>query len=123
MLKHYLKTALRDLWKNKIFSLINISGLAIGLACCILMFLFIRNELSFDKFHKNARNIYRVTSIADATDGKTSLAITPAPWAPLMKKDYPEINNYVRIFKTEKTVVGLPGQQKFYENDLLYADS
>ena len=123
MIKNYFKTALRNLWKSKGFSAINIFGLAIGLACCILMFLFIRNELSFDKFHKGARNIYRVTSIADAPDGKTSLAITPAPWAPLMKKDYPEIKNYLRILKDVKSLVGEPGKEHYYEKGLIFCDS
>lgn len=123
MLKNYFIIAWRNLWKNKTFSIINILGLSIGLACCILMFLFIQHELSYDKFNEHAANIYRLTSESESTSGKTNLAVTPAPWAPLMKSDFPEINNYVRIFKTEKSVIGLPGQQKFYENDLLYADS
>jgi putative ABC transport system permease protein len=123
MIKNYFIIAWRNLWKNKTFSLINIFGLSIGLACCILMFLFIQHELSYDKFNIHASNIYRITSEAESTNGKTNLAITPAPWAPLMKKDFPEINNYVRIFKAEKSIIGQPGQQKFYENDLLYADS
>jgi putative ABC transport system permease protein len=123
MIKNYFKIAWRNLWKNKTFSVINIVGLSIGLACCILMFLFIQHELSYDKFNVRASNIYRITSESESTSGKTDLAITPAPWAPLMKKDFPEINNFVRILKSEKAVIGLPGQQKFYENDLLYADS
>src|SRR5688572_15167973 len=122
MIKNYFKTAWRNLWKNKIFSGINIFGLSIGLACCILMFLFIQHELSYDRFHSHAANIYRITS-AESTSGSTNLAVTPAPWAPLMKKDFPEINNYVRILKAEKSTIGQPGQQKFNESDLLYADS
>ena len=123
MIKNYLITAWRNLWKYKTFSLINIFGLSIGLACCILMFLFIQHELSYDKFNAHASNIYRITSESESTSGKTNLAITPAPWAPLMKKDFPEINNFVRILKSEKAVIGQPGQQKFYENDLLFTDS
>ena len=123
MLKNYFFIAWRNLWKNRTFSIINILGLSIGLSCCILMFLFIQHELSYDKFNEHAANIYRLTSESESTSGKTNLAVTPAPWAPLMKSDFPEISNYVRIFKTEKSVIGLPGQQKFYENDLLYADS
>src|SRR5258705_2593882 len=123
MIKNYFIIAWRNLWRNKVFSAINILGLSIGLACCILMFLFIQHELSYDKFNVNARNIYRITSESESTSGKANLAVTPAPWAPLMKKDFPEINNFVRILKSEKAVIGQPGKQKFYENDLLYADS
>src|ERR1051326_265998 len=123
MIKNYFKTAWRTLWRNKVFSAINIFGLSIGLACCVLMFLFIQHELSYDKFNTHASNIYRITSESESTSGKTNLAVTPAPWAPMIKKDFPEINNYVRIFRAEKTIMGQPGQQKFYENDLLFADS
>lgn len=123
MIRNYFKTAWRNFWGNKIFSAINVLGLSTGLACCILMFLFIQSELSYDAFHKNAKNIYRITSEAEGPNGKTNLAVTPAPWAPLMKKDYAEIRNYTRLLKTEKTDVGQPGQQHFYESDLLYADS
>jgi len=123
MLKNYFKTAFRNIWKNKIFSFINIFGLAIGLACCILMFLFISNELSYDKFNVHAGNIYRVTSIADGTDGKINLAVTPSPWAPLMQQEYPEIKKYTRLLKDEKSLVGRPGEAHNYENDFLFCDS
>jgi putative ABC transport system permease protein len=123
MIKNYFKTAWRILWRNKVFSAINILGLSTGLACCILMFLFIQHELSYDKFNVNAKNIYRLTSEAEGPNGRTNLAVTPAPWAPLMKKDYGEIKNYARLLKAEKTDIGQPGQRHFYESDLLYADS
>lgn len=123
MIKNYLKVAWRNIWRNKVFSAINILGLSIGLACCILMFLFIQYELSYDRYNTNAKNIYRLTSEAEGPNGKTNLAVTPAPWAPLMKKDYAEIKNYTRVLRAEKTDVGEPGKQHFYESDLLYADS
>src|SRR5688572_8261400 len=123
MIKNYFKTAWRNLWRNKFFSAINILGLSIGLACCILMFLFIQHELSFDKFNLNAKNIYRITSVFADEKDKKELAVTPAPWAPLMKKDYPEIKEFVRLLKSEKTGVGRPGEQVFYEKDILFADS
>jgi len=87
------------------------------------MFLFIQHELSYDKFNANAKNIYRLTSEAEGPNGRTNLAVTPAPWAPLMKKDYGEIRNFTRLLKAEKTDIGQPGQRHFYESDLLYADS
>lgn len=124
MIKNYFKIAWRNLWKNKIFSSINIFGLSAGLACCILIFLFIQHELSYDKFNKQANKIYRLTSVMPAADGSTSeLAVTPAPWAPLMKKDFPEIQEYVRLLKDEKVLIGQAGQQHFYETQMLYADS
>lgn len=113
----------RNLWKNKLFSLINIAGLSAGLACCILIFLFVQHELSYDKFNKQAANIYRLRSDMESNGGKTSLAVTPAPWAPLMKKDFPEIREYTRLLKDEKAQVGRPGEQQFYETGMLYADA
>src|SRR5215204_6559352 len=114
MIKNYFKTAWRNLWRNKVFSGINILGLSIGLACCLLMFLFIQHELSFDKFNVKAKSIYRLTSTVVSNDGATNLAVTPAPWAPLMKKDFPEIKNYTRLLKDEKVLIGQPGQDQFY---------
>lgn len=123
MWKNNFKIAWRNLLNNKTFSAINIFGLAIGLACCILMFLFIQHEVSYDKFHANAKNLYRVTSIADGTNGKTNLAITPSAWAPLMKKDYPEIKNYVRLLKDEKSIVGEAGKEHSVVKNILFSDS
>lgn len=123
MIKNYFKTAWRNLWRSKTFSAINVLGLSIGLACCILMFLFIQNELSYDKFNVNAKNIYRIFSIPVEGKDKKELAVTPAPWAPLMKKDYPEIKEYVRLLRDEKMVIGQPGEQHFYEKDIFYVDS
>jgi putative ABC transport system permease protein len=123
MIKNYFKTAWRNLWRSKVFSSINIMGLSIGLACCILMFLFIQNELSYDRFNVNAKNIYRIFSIPVDGKEKKELAVTPAPWAPLMKKDYPGIKEYVRLLRDEKMVVGQPGERHFYEKDVLYVDS
>jgi len=123
MFKNYFKIAWRNLWKNKIFSAINILGLSAGLACCIIIFLFIQHELSYDKFNIQAKNIYRLTSVMRSTNGEGELAVTPAPWAPLMKKDFPEIKEYTRLLKDEKVLIGEPGQQHFYEQQMLYADS
>src|ERR1700748_1649140 len=123
MIKNYFKIAWRNLWKNKIFSAINTLGLSAGLACCILIFLFIQHELSYDKFNKQAKNIYRLTSVAQGTGSSDELVVTPAPWGPLMKKDFPEIKQYARLLKDDKSVIGEPGQQHFYETEMLYADS
>jgi putative ABC transport system permease protein len=123
MWKNNLKIAWRNILSNKIFSVINIFGLSIGLACCILMFLFIQHELSFDKFHINAENIFRVTSELEGPNGKTALAVTPAPWFPLIKKDYPEVKDYVRLLKDEKTLIGEKGKEHSFVNSVLFADS
>ena len=77
MLKNYLKIAFRNLWKNKGFSFINIFGLAIGIAVCLLIMLFVINEVSYDKFNKKADRIYRVDG--DVKFGGTHFILAVAP--------------------------------------------
>lgn len=77
MNKNYFKLALRNIGNNKLFSAINILGLATGLTCCLLMILFIMNEIRYDKFHVRSGQIFRVTSIPEDAAEK-SLAVTPA---------------------------------------------
>ena len=122
MFKNHFKIAWRNLIRNKFFSAINILGLSAGLACCILIFLFIQHELSYDKYNVQANNIYRITSVMQSTNAESKLAVTPAPWAPLMKKDFPEIKEYTRLLKEDKVLMGEPGQEHFYETQMLYAD-
>ena len=87
MLKNYFKIAFRNLWKNKGFSVINIFGLATGIAVCLLIMLFVIDELSYDKFNKNAGRIYRVDG--DIKFGGTHfiLAVAPDPMGPTLKKE------------------------------------
>ena len=70
MLKNYFKIAIRNLGHNKLLSIVNITGLAIGLACVILILLFVKDEWSFDKFHKNGKDIYRLVQTTTDTAGK-----------------------------------------------------
>ncbi|MDB5211732.1 MAG: hypothetical protein JWQ30_2559 [Sediminibacterium sp.] len=124
MIQNYFKIAWRNISKNKIFSAINIFGLAVGFTCCLLIALFIRNEISFDKFHTHAASIYRLTSIPKATNGTAAeLAVTPSPWAPRMKQDYPEIKEFARLLKSDKTSITTPSKENYYESDILFADS
>ena len=62
MFKNYFKTALRNLTRNKVYSFINITGLSLGLACSMLIILYVKDEVSYDRFHKNVTQIYRITS-------------------------------------------------------------
>ena len=99
MIKHYFKIALRNLGRQKILSVINISGLSIGLACFSLFLLYSVNEFSFDRFHKNADNIYRVYrwSVADERPGAQGDVYMPSPLGPAMKADLPDVKEYVRF--------------------------
>jgi putative ABC transport system permease protein len=99
MIQNYFKIAIRNLWKNKKFSFINIFGLATGMACSLLIFLFVTNENSYDRFHKDAGNIYRVVKDF-VNDDKTRLpdATTPPALAPAMQKELPEVEHVTRVF-------------------------
>jgi putative ABC transport system permease protein len=96
MFKNYLKIALRNIKRQKGYSFINMAGLAIGMACCILLFLWVQDELSFDRFHENADEIYRVISEIHTVDKITHNARTPNPLGPAVKEKYPEIINFIR---------------------------
>ncbi len=93
MIKSYFRIAVRNIFRQKIYSFINIIGLTLGIACCIIILLFIRYELSYDKFNKNAGRIYRVTREWFNQDGGTSLhlARVAPPVGPLLKNDFPDI--------------------------------
>lgn len=98
MLKNYLKIALRNLKHNKVFSFINIAGLSIGLACCMLIVLYTKDEVSYDRFHKNVENIYRITSTETSPDGKVNkFGITGMMPGPTFQRQIPEIEHFVRL--------------------------
>jgi putative ABC transport system permease protein len=98
MLKNYLKVAFRNIKRNKIFSFINISGLAIGMACCLLLMLFIRYELSFDRYHKNAKNIYRAAiKHSNSLMGTQMMNVTPGILAPFLREECPEVVTATKI--------------------------
>lgn len=108
MFKSYLKTTLRSIKKHVGYSLINIMGLAIGMACCILILLFVFDELSYDKFHENHDRIYRVTRQWFNEDGVVSLHLgqVAPPIGPLLENDFPEIVHAVRIIGAGRLLVG-----------------
>ncbi|WP_338875208.1 ABC transporter permease [Spirosoma sp. SC4-14] len=97
MLLNYLKITARTLWKSKLFSGLNIVGLGIGMAAVWLMALYVFDELSYDRFHRNADRIVRVVHYAQWPGGNLQLAPTSAPYATALKNDYPEIEKTVRI--------------------------
>lgn len=100
LLKSYLKAALRNLARHKGFSFINICGLAIGMACCILILLWVRYETSYDRFFKHTHELFRVINEQQFTDKKDFRIGTPGPLAAVLKSDYPEIIRASRFFNT-----------------------
>jgi len=130
MIKNYLKVAWRNLKKNKIFSFINVFGLAIGLTCCMLISLYLYNELSYDSYHKNANRIFQLgtTFVKEGKEDRT--ANTPAPMAQAMQMDFPEIEKATRLLKMfadDRTLFQYtePGgnRKSFFETKGFVADS
>ncbi|HEX5026794.1 MAG TPA: ABC transporter permease, partial [Agriterribacter sp.] len=123
MVRNYFKTAFRNLQRNKVFSFINIFGLATGLATCTLVMLYIFSELGYDTQHRNAERIYRVGTQAGqlGTVKEKPWAATSAPTAWGLKEDMPEVESVTRLLKfpsLEKMLLTYNGgkeEKKFYE--------
>ena len=106
MIKNYLTVAIRNIARNKTFSAINILGLAIGMACCILILLYVQDELSYDQHHEHAHRIYRVASESKVAGVLSQYAVTPLPMGPALVTAYPEVIEAVRFSRADpKTLV------------------
>jgi len=122
MIDNYFKVGYRNITKNKIYSFINIAGLAIGFACCIIIASFIQLELSYDTFHEKADKIYRVNLFGKIGDNEFNVANSPAPLAEALLQDYPEVESAVRIEKIQDTFVK-NGTSVINEPNFFYSDS
>jgi putative ABC transport system permease protein len=115
MFRNYLKIAYRNLVRNKAFSLINIAGLSIGLGCCLLILLYTKDELSFDRFHEKKDYLYQLTCRITEKDGKqTDYAIASQIQGPTFQAEIPEIESCVRV--NERDYVVKKGNETIYEN-------
>lgn len=122
MLTNYLKIAWRNLLKDKFYSLINILGLTIGVTCGLLLLLYVTDELSYDRYHVNGSQIYRIVSHITEPDKVNRWSSTQPPLVKTLKQDYPFIQNYVRFFPYGR-VLFRQGEKRFYEEDVYAADS
>ena len=122
MLKNYLKVALRNLWKNKSFSAINIIGLAAGLAVCLLIVLYVVDELSYDKYNKNADRIYRLDADIYFNDTQAIFAVAPDPLAPTLKREYPVVEEMTRV-NYQQDVLIRKDNQNVQDHNVGYVDS
>ncbi|HEY5967203.1 MAG TPA: ABC transporter permease [Chitinophagaceae bacterium] len=105
MIKNYLLLAFKHLKKQKVFSVINILGLTVGITCCLMIFLFIINELSYDNFHKNGKNIYRVLRVGNNNGERREIPYLSPPYGPTLVGDYPDaIQKQVRIMKDNNLI-------------------
>ena len=121
MIKNYLKIAWRSLVKNRAFSFINIAGLSIGISSCFIIMMYVQNELSYDRFNKNADRIVRVVFKADINGGKIFEANVMPPVAQAMKNDYPEVEDATRL-----QVAGAPKitykDKSFKDDEFVFVD-
>jgi putative ABC transport system permease protein len=122
MLKNYLKTAWQNLRSHKSYVAINATGLAVGIAACLLIFLLIQYETSFDNFHKNKERIYRVAAATKTRDGMNYSKGSAFPVAEALRIDYPQLEHVARIYGRDNQQItllndkGNAPQKKFKEN-------
>lgn len=123
MLRNYFKTAFRNLWRRKTYTLLNIAGLAMGIACFSLLAMYLYNELTYDRFHKNASNLYRIkTNYSFGGAVPTDIALTPKALVPVFKREFPEVVNIARMGKPDVTTLQY-GDKIFNEKNFLYAEA
>ncbi len=120
MLQNYLKVAWRNLLKHKSFSLINILGLAIGIGACMVIFLYVQNELTYDLYNLKVDRISRVTTTLHTPESDVTLATSPVPMADVLKRDFPEVESTVRIQNFNQVIKS--GNEVFAETDFFAAD-
>jgi len=122
MFKNLLKISLRNLYKDKTYSAINIFGLTIGITCSLFLLLYILDELSFDRYHKNADNIYRIISNIKEPDNAFTWTSTQIPLADELDDNYPEVENAVRFIGQGRTLYKI-GDKQFPEERFFLTDS
>ena len=121
MIKNYFKVAIRNLWRHKAYSFINMTGLAVGLTACFMIYLYVHFEMSYDAFHSKADRIYRV--VCDIKTPTETINASGPAWAvaPNAKDEFPEVESFVRL--TNDNILVRKGDIKFQEENSLWADS
>src|SRR5438309_1654458 len=119
MLKNYFKIALRHLWRNRLYTFINIAGLTIGMTCALLSILYVNDEMSYDRFHKNAPQLYRLTTTIN-DHGTLKTVGTGQVQGPAFKAAIPEISDYARIL--EIYGINMSGENKSIDVKTIYGD-
>src|SRR6202789_3672476 len=120
MIKNFVKTAFRSLLKNKGFTAINVLGLALGLATCMLIVFYVFDELSYDGYNLNANRIYRVNNDIKFNGVTNTYAVSPSPLAGALKTDFPEIEEVAR-FRGRGGAQVKKGNQNIPEDHMVYA--
>ena len=119
MLKNYLKVTLRNLWRHKSYTAINVLGLAVGLACCLLIGLYVYHEWSYDRFHENAERIYRLAQ-EQRTDATRKIALTSGSVGPELEREVPEVEETMRM--AARTPAVHRSRETFFDQRMILAD-
>ncbi len=122
MIRNYIKSAFRNIVKNKFYSFLNILGLSMGLIAFIFLFLYINDERSYDKYHENASRIHRIESNFIIAGKHEMFAIVPIPMGPALQLEYPEVESVVRIFGAGNSLFRNE-EKESYEEDFYFTDS
>src|SRR6185437_8202229 len=129
MLKNYFKIAYRYLWKNKTSSFISITGLAIGMACCMLILLNVKDELSFNKFNAQIRNIYRINWISKDNSGTSVSSLTPIPFSKGLSQKIPGIQSVAKLYQRSgqmaavtNATAGTASEKRFQEQRVYFTE-
>ncbi|RYF65796.1 MAG: ABC transporter permease, partial [Cytophagaceae bacterium] len=122
MLRNYFKIAWRNLLRNKTYSTLTLLGLASGMACALLLGLYVYDELTFDQYHTNAANIYRLNVNVKWEGNDMNMAIGSAPMGPTLQQEYPEIRNVLRV-KADNGLLFRTGNKALHATSVIYADS
>ncbi len=126
LLSNYLKIGLRKIKRQKVYSFINVVGLAVGLACCAIIILYVTNELTYDSFHPDADRIYRVGTHRISQVGEHTFVSTPAPLAPELIASYPQVEQAVRVvppYENAENVLVVQEERRFFENRIFFVDN
>ncbi len=122
MLRHYFITAIRNIWRNKLHTLLNIIGLATGITCFILIFLFVKYELSYDRFNKDASRVYRIAVNGMLGNTEIHQTGTPPPLPVALYQDFPEVESVSRVISVDN-VQCIYQRKIFTENNIFIVDS
>lgn len=123
MLKNYVLTALRSISRNPVYFILNLSGLTLGIVCCMLIVIFITNELSFDQFHSKKDQIYRINYNFQSGDNRTISPSVPVFVGPYLRKNFPEVENATRFLHSYGSRAIRYGEKTFDENRFAWVDS
>ena len=123
MIRNFFRISFRNILKNKGFTFINIAGMAVGLAASLLILLWIQDELSFEKYNKDAKNIYRVEEDQFYSGERYHVTVTPYPSGPVWKQKIPEIDEQTRVNPWLPRILFRNGDKVFFESSIIAADS